>query len=508
MTSFFYTTDGDIKTVENMVSVADNFKNSVKGRKVKISRSRLDTLSIGEIIIFDENNVAIPRSSITATQSSKVDNTTTYLATKALDENNDSAAVTAAESNAWLEFDLGSEKNISRIFITNRLNQGDGETNKIRNTIVQIINNAGAVVFHYDISNIRKQTYNIYVNRTPDFIIGKEIKISQEFSTLNISEIRIYNEKGELIPQSTYTITQSSFLDKTAYPSNNLINDNLDDFIATNNTGLNWLSINLGGDKKISRIVVNNRQLNRDRINGAKLIVLNNANETVWSYNFEYTSAPVFDIIIENKWNVYRNTSVSGDAKYTLIKQIGDDYYCSSLDRKTCALSDYITARNIANSGSIQAMVNVKSETVPKNDLYMVANVNDPLQQYSDTLKSIATNTQTLNNVTKNRTDLYQNKDTLTSQYNNLVKVETEEFINRNKLNEKNKIKTEMDYSNILLEQEFNGLLRLNEEELKKNANHKKGLIGAVVAGVILCVILCVILFMVNKSNTLELSEE
>jgi len=505
MTSFFYSTNGKIKTIENMVSIADNYENSVLGKKVKIIGTRNEILSIGEIKIFDKNNIEVPVNNITSSQSLSAG--TDNLVEKALDNNIFSIAKTGLQQNmppelqnrVWFEFNLHTATNISRILIINSLARPPIEKQTIRNTLVQILNANNEILFEYNISNVIKSTYNIYVNRTNDYVNGKKIEIEQPFSILNLSEIRIYNEEAKQIP-NTFTIstTRNSSNVNSNISLNTigsqLFDDNLDNYIETtiDSDNKNRLIIDLGEERRISRIVINNRPNNVERINGAKLFIYNTNNEIVWDYNFGYTDAPVFDIQIKNKWEIYKDVSnlrytkveqtgnnfrcalvqgspvicktknnyIEGE-NYLAMKKKGDEYYCISLDGMNCAHSDYITIYNLIYSSKGRE-VNITSSV--SSMILMKTNLNDELKQYLNIKQTIDETTSEINLI---------NHD-----FENINRIISEEEPIKNRLEaEKDKLISELD-------------------------NYKYGLIACIIIGLLFLIIFYIVYRSVSKNDS------
>jgi hypothetical protein len=357
MTSIFYNANGstesdnkDIRTIENMATISDIFNNSIKGNKIRLLQPRNDALNIAEITFFDENNIEIPKNTITTTQSSVSTAAGSWSVKNSIDENNASVAATKSVGYSWFEFDLGTEKNISRIHIFNRLDTGEVDINRIKDAVLQIIDKSNKSVFEYKFDNNLRPSYNIFVKENYNYVIGRHIKIVQQNSfPINLTNISIFNSLNQKIPSSNITITQSSLFDATKFPSNNLIDNDLTTFSSTIGLKNDWINFDLRSDMKISRIIINS------------------SNQTNWTYNFGYTSSTVYDIEINNPdWEIYKNEFKPKEENYTAIKKLNDNYYCMSIDSNNCLFSSYTnTVKTLTSNPTGLKNILINKEFMP-----------------------------------------------------------------------------------------------------------------------------------------------
>jgi hypothetical protein len=439
MTDIFYTANGDIKEpfnddnklIENMASISDiPVSNSVKGRKIKLMTVKKDSLNIAEITIFDENNIEIPKNKIIATQS-----TTVNPASNAIDNNTGTFAATTIADRQWMEFDLGTDMNISRIFINNRADLGT-EMNRIKDVILIIVNSNNTTVFQYMFSNFIDTNYNIYVKY--NYVIGKHIKILQPNTLpLSLNEITFFNENGDII--KTKEATQSSQPQGNPNPVTNLLDNNLDTFGQTAGLKDDWFNFNLGSDMKISRIILNNRLSNKHRILGAKLLIINNSNEIVYVYEFN-EDLNVYNIEIQDyPWDLYTNNSLPSDKNYTLLKQKGDGFYCMSSDGINCLSFNYLNAV----STLLSEPPNIKTVLIDKkfmsNSLFKKEDINKNINNnllYQTNLNNTLIKQQETHNISLNTQIISENN--LSSVLN--AKQETENKLIKAKQESEDKI--------------------------------------------------------------------
>jgi hypothetical protein len=106
-------------------------------------------------------------------------------------------------------------------------------------------------------------------------IVGRYVTLKRtdgKANYLNIAEIQIFDPSG-----NKYTPTGASLstdYDAANYPAAKLIDGNLNNFAHTQSTADAWMKVDLGSDKTIGKIIVNNRaDCCQDRVIGSTVIV-------------------------------------------------------------------------------------------------------------------------------------------------------------------------------------------------------------------------------------------
>ena len=343
-------------TLENMASVnLDPIKSNfyIRGKTVRlVSSIRSFPINIKEISIFDERNNKL--TILQSFQSSQLaSGSTDNSVEKATDNRSDTYASTGpyragnSSNDAhyhYLTFTLDREQNISRILIFNEY-ESITNLNNMRDVQVQILNSDNSVIlWTYYIDSLISPIYNIPVMVKYPYVSGKTITI-QSFDSLpfKLAEVSFYDDLGKIIPSNTITISQS-----LGANGNNLKDMNYSTTVSDSS-----FTFNLGTDKKISRIIINNDSVNprstiQNYIYGVELTIKNNNQDIVYKYFFD-KNLPSYEIFInESDWQVYKNDTILNNNSYTPIKKIDNNYYCMTTNNTTCLFTDFITAYNNA----------------------------------------------------------------------------------------------------------------------------------------------------------------
>jgi hypothetical protein len=395
MTNIFYTANG---IVENMANVSNLSlpNNSVVGNKIRISQ--IGIISIGELKLYDENNIEIPKSNITITQSSDLDVNTT--AVKAIDGNPFTITSTTGQGEQWLEVTLTNSIKISRIYIYSVT---------LRNAKLEIMNN-NVSVFQYLFDNNINSFYNIYVKY--NYVITRSIKILQPNKIwMNLNEISFFDETGMKIPNDTITSTQSSNYSGSS-PVSNMLDNILDTIAHTNNGPNEWFEFKFASDKKVSRIILTNRPGQLDRIVGSKILFLDSSNKLVYVYTIN-DALPIYNIEInDNPWEVYQNTTTN---KYTPLKKMGDGYYCMSKDGINCVSDEniYTALKSTLDDSSKSLLINdelLGANTILKKDNIELI-INDSLSTQQNIINTVTDEISLVNENINKLKERLQNKD-------------------------------------------------------------------------------------------------
>jgi len=101
---------------------------------------------------------------------------------------------------------------------------------------------------------------------------------------IEMQEIKVFNQKGEnLISESTKATQSSTYYNNPAYGPDKAIDNNNNTFSNTNQEVHPYLDLDLGKDiSDISKITISIRGFVSGRLNGASVIIKNNAEKEVW----------------------------------------------------------------------------------------------------------------------------------------------------------------------------------------------------------------------------------
>lgn len=505
MTNIFYTADGVIENLENVelenlenvneiienenvnlenmanVSNLSVTANSLPGNRVKISRTGI--IAISEIKLYDQFNIEIPKSNLTATQSSDRDSTST--ASNVIDRNPLTSAATKDTGDQWLEIKLNNSMNISRITISGL---------DLRNAKLEIFNDKNVSMFQYIFDNNYMSPY-YDINVKYNFVTVRSVKILQPNKIwINLNEISFFDDKGVKISNNTITATQSSnYSGKN--PVSNMLDNNLSTITHTNEGPNEWLEFKFASDTKISRIILHNRPEALDRIVGSKILFLEATNKPVYIYTVN-DALPVYNIEInDNKWEVYQNTTTN---KYIPLKKIEDQYYCMSSNGINCISAD------IGDIHNLMRTVIDNSKSLPINDEMLGANtvlrnneidslINNNLHSVNSVMTSINKTQNEINNTQKEIELIKVNINKVNNTINSidskkLIKQTEEELIEL-----QNKI--DLTKGNI-------NILNISIENYKAGVKkYKYGIIGSSILFGLIAIILLVLIIKKRKIN-------
>ena len=138
----------------------DGYKSGKNGmvRTIKLTQPNAVCLNIGEIRVYDASNNLIPI--VTGNSSSNFNGS--FPATNLWDNNNNSFAHTNCEAGGWFQVDLGSDKPVAKVIITNRQ---DCCQDRAVNVVVTLANSAGTVMYKSVIKSIASEYTIIPVYR-------------------------------------------------------------------------------------------------------------------------------------------------------------------------------------------------------------------------------------------------------------------------------------------------------------------------------------------------------
>jgi hypothetical protein len=312
--------NGDVETSNSIyVNFIDKKKSYKRARYVFLDRnyynnnSNDNQLNIYEIEIYDQNGINIAPNG-TASQDSTYGSTTP--ASNLIDGDYDTLAHTKPidgynNGTAWMQIDLGEDKYISRVVVYAR-----PVSYRILGSILKLINDKDEIVdsktFFINPNYIYTFNYSVYENNDQnnlrivgDASVNKKLLSNNsvtrarylrlEKSTdvrggnLNISEIQIFDKLGNNIALNGTASQNTTF---NPFVASNLIDDTTSMAHTNGYSGdYTWMQIDLGEDKEISYITIQNRPSFEHRILNSFIKLINDNDETVYIKKIENTQS-------------------------------------------------------------------------------------------------------------------------------------------------------------------------------------------------------------------------
>ena len=161
-------------------------------------------------------------------------------------------------------------------------------------------------------------------------IIGRYIRLNRSDTGtdkyLNIAGIDVYDEYNNIITLTEAAITVNPPYNTIIYPNINLIDRNPNTLAHTSDATGAYMELDLGNDRKISKIIVTNRQdCCKDRIVGARLDIKNNNQNIIYSYNFTDSNQNSFEINMASTTRAIQTTigltTIASTSQAPTIKQ-------------------------------------------------------------------------------------------------------------------------------------------------------------------------------------------
>ena len=276
-----HTTD-PISGAEDGETFFFDFQAPVVATYVRIDGAANQHLHISELDIFGkqsdlQNLTEVYRDQMSVSQSSTYPG---FAADRVLDNDKSSFNITQNGANEWLSLDLGKAFEISTVALVNRI----GAADRLNGAKVELLDELGRVVHTTDpISGAEDGETFFFDFQAP--VVATYVRIDGAANQhLHISELDIFGKQSDLQNLTEVYRDQMSVSQSSTYPgfaADRVLDNDKSSFNITQNGANEWLSLDLGKAFEISTVALVNRIGAADRLNGAKVELLDELGRVV-----------------------------------------------------------------------------------------------------------------------------------------------------------------------------------------------------------------------------------